>query len=121
MESKSSYLLILVLCFGFALSSFGQLVVDAGKDTTYCTGAGTMYLGNHITIRNGIEPYSISWECKVPKGSYSYFTANDLLNDTSALTPIITYTPSNNNWIKFTIHVTDGENHYTKDSIRVRF
>jgi hypothetical protein len=115
--------LLLILCFGFfsAISSYGQLSVDVGKDTTYCAEVGKMYLGDKLIIRNGVEPYSIKWECKVPMGLYSYFTASDFLSDTTAISPFFTYTPPNNQWIKFMIHITDGKNNYAEDSIRVRF
>lgn len=123
MKTKRSNFLLLILCFGFfsAISSYGQLSVDVGKDTTYCAEVGKMYLGDKLIIKNGVEPYSIKWECKVPKGLYSYFTASDLLSDTTVISPFFTYTPSNNQWIKFTIHITDGKNNYAEDSIRVRF
>jgi hypothetical protein len=123
MKTKKYNFLLLILCFGFfsTMSSYGQLSVDIGKDTTYCADVGKMYLGDKMIIKNGVEPYSIKWECKVPKGLYSYFTASDFLNDTTAISPFLTYTPPNNQWIKFTIHVTDSKNNYTMDSIRVRF
>jgi len=99
---------------------FSQLTVDAGKDTTYCVGlyASTMYLES-ATIEGGIEPYTIAWECKVPKGSYSYYTASDLLNDTTVLEPQIRSTFGGK--IKYVLNVTDSENNYAKDSIYVRF
>lgn len=122
MKTKKDNFLLLILCFGFfsTISSYGQLSVDVGKDTTYCPGIGKMMLGDNAIIKNGVEPYSIKWECNVPKGLYSYFTASDLLSDTTAISPFFKYTPTNK-WIKFTIHVTDRNNNYTKDSIRVRF
>jgi len=123
METRNSNIIFLLfgfICF-FSLRSNGQLIVDAGKDTTYCTGVGKLYLGNNVAIKNGVEPYSISWECKVPKGLYSFFTASDLLSDTTAISPFITYTPTNNEWIKFTLHITDSQNNSAEDSIRVRF
>jgi hypothetical protein len=123
MDIKKINFLLLMLCFGFfsTISSYGQLSVEVGKDTTYCTNVSKMYLGDKLIIKNGVEPYSIKWECKVPKGLYSYFTASDLLSDTTDISPFFTYTPPNNQWIKFTVHITDGKNNYAEDSIRVRF
>ncbi len=118
---------IFFLCFiSFILLGtklgFSQVTVDAGKDTTYCVGLypTTMYLEN-ATIKNGVEPYSVKWECKEPKGLYSYYTASDFLNDTTLLSPLIVDHISWPKWIKFIVHVTDSENNYAKDSINVRF
>lgn len=122
METKNAFLLVLLFCLGFSLSNYGQLNVDAGKDTTYCTGNGKMYLGNNVTIKNGVEPYSIKWECKVPRGGlHPYYTASDLLTDSTAVSPIIRGVPTSNEWIKFTLHVTDSQNNYATDIIKVRF
>lgn len=121
MRTKITYFLVLIFCLGFSLSNYGQLFVDAGKDTTYCSEIGERYLGKGVTIKNGVEPYSIAWECKVQKGSYSYYTASDLLNDTTVISPYFKGKPSSNQWITFIIHVTDSENNSAKDSIKVRF
>ena len=100
-----------------------QLMVDAGKDTTFCTGQNieSLQLGTTAKIENGTEPYTIAWECKIPKGLDSYFTASDLLSDTTILSPYFLYNPIHIEWIKFTLHVTDSENKYAKDSIYIRF
>jgi len=121
MRSEKLLVLILISCIGISYSCLGQLTVDVGKDTTYCTGVGKMYLGKNVTIKNGIEPYTLAWECKVPKGLNSFFHASDLLSDTTAISPYFTYNPTNNRWIKFILHVTDSDNNYRKDSILVRF
>ena len=111
--------------FTFALgeSCFSQLNVKLGKDTTYCVGLhpDTMYLPQNITINGGIEPYTIAWECKVPKGLYEFYTASDFLNDTTILTPYFVNSHNPGKWILLTLHVTDSENNYVKDSIRIRF
>ncbi|HEY3371381.1 MAG TPA: T9SS type A sorting domain-containing protein [Prolixibacteraceae bacterium] len=121
MRTKNTYFLLLLFCLGFSFSNYGQLSVDAGKDTTFCSGVEKLYLGKGVSIKNGVEPYSIAWECKVPKGSYSYYTASDLLNDTTVISPYFRGTVSPNQWINFIIHVTDSENKSAMDIIRVRF
>lgn len=123
MKTKNCYFRILLLFLGFSFPffSFGQLIVDAGKDTTYCTGKGKMYLGTSVTIKNGVEPYSFTWECKVPGGGlHPFYTASDLLSDSTAISPIIIGVPISNEWINFTLHVTDSQNNSAKDIIRVR-
>jgi len=64
-------------------------MVDAGKDTTYCIGqyAHTMYLGDLAIIKNGVEPYSISWECNVELSEHLTYTVKDFLNDKTLLSP----------------------------------
>jgi hypothetical protein len=100
-----------------------QLMVDAGKDTTFCTGQNihSLILGTTAKIENGFPPYSIVWECKIPKGGYSFFTASDLLSDTTILSPYFLYNPIHVKRIKFILHITDSENKYAKDSIFIRF
>ena len=111
--------------FTFALgeSCFSQLNVKLGKDTTYCVGLhpDTMYLPQNITISGGKEPYTFAWECKEPKGLYEFYTASDFLNDTTILTPYFVNSHNPGKWILLTLHVTDSENNYVKDSIRIRF
>ena len=104
-------------------NGYKKLTVDAGNDTTYCTGKGidSLFLGVNALIKNGTAPYSISWECKVPKGLNTFFTASDLLSDTTILSPQILYAPSNAKWINFVLHITDSVNNYAMDSIKVRF
>lgn len=111
-----------ILLFLF-LQAYPQFTVDAGKDTTFCISMypDSIYLGDNISIKNGIEPYTIAWECKAPKGEYDYYTASDFSNDSTAVSPYIEGWYSNGKWIKFILHVTDSENNYAKDTINVRF
>jgi len=125
MEIKKIIQLSFFFFFAFALGKtcFSQLTVEMGKDTTYCVGLhpDTMYLPQNITINGGIEPYTIAWECKVPKGLYDFHTASYFLNDTTILTPYFTNWLYPGKWIRFTLHITDSENNYVKDSLRIRF
>lgn len=111
------------LTFALGKTCFSQLTVEVGKDTTYCVGLhpDTMYLPQNITISGGTEPYTIAWECKEPKGLYEFYTASDFLNDTTILTPYFVNAHNPGKWIALTILVTDSENNYAKDSIRIRF
>jgi len=125
MKIKNSYFIFMLLfySFSFSICSFGQLIVDAGKDTTYCIGqyAHTMYLGDLAIIKNGVEPYSISWECNVELSEHLTYMAKEFLNDTTLLSPLIIDHISWPEWIKFIIHVRDRQNNYARDSINVRF
>ncbi|HET6557116.1 MAG TPA: T9SS type A sorting domain-containing protein [Prolixibacteraceae bacterium] len=116
-------LMLISICLSFSLNTHGQIIVEAGNDTTYCSGVYTteIPMGLKVKIQNGIEPYTYAWECKIPKGNYSFYTASDFLNDTTAISPSFTYPPANNQWVTFTLHVTDSENNSGKDSIRFRF
>lgn len=115
---------ILITLLGFLpTNGKAQLMVDAEKDTTFCTGQNieSLQLGTNVKIENSKEPNAIAWECKIPRGPDSYFTASDLLSDTTILSPYFLYNPVNVEWIKCTLHVTDSENKYAKDSICIRF
>lgn len=116
-------ILILVCSTFFSFNVQAQLTVNAGKDTTFCTGQNidSLLLGTTAKIENGIPPFSIQWECKIPKGLDSYYTASDLLSDTTILSPRFLSPMNPGEWIKFTLHVTDSENNYSKDSIFIRF
>jgi hypothetical protein len=116
-------IVLFLISFLISMSTYSQFKVDAGKDTTFCTGQNihSLILGTTAKIENGFPPYSIVWECKIPKGGYSFFTASDLLSDTTILSPYFLYNPNHVEWIKFILHVTDSENKYAKDSIFIRF
>ncbi len=125
MKSRNFNFELLVLCFSFffTLSSHGQLFVDAGNDTTFCTGPNTdsLIIGANVKIENGVEPYTIAWECEV-NSILGLETASDILNDSTLISPTIingcwVYT----NGVKFTINVTDSVGNYAKDSINVGF
>jgi len=115
--------LLILISFFISTGSYSQLKVDAGKDTTFCTGQNidSLFLGTTAKIENGTPPFSIQWECKIPKGMDSFFTASDLLSDTTILSPRFLFPPNQGEWIKFILHVTDSENNYSKDSINIRF
>ncbi len=125
MKIKKCYLVLLISYFGFSFSSFGQMTVDAGKDTTYCTDPGTtsIPMGLKVNTKNGVAPYAIAWECKiVPYGILAPLTASDILNDTTLISPTIIkgvwlFTDK----ITFTLLVTDHAGNRVKDSIKVGF
>lgn len=116
-------IVLFLISFLISMSTYSQFKVDAGKDTTFCTGQNidSLFIGTTAKIENGIPPYSIQWECNIPKGLDAYYTASDLLSDTTILTPYFLYNPNHVEWIKFILHVTDSENNYSKDSIFIRF
>jgi len=116
-------IVLFLISFLISMSTYSQFKVDAGKDTTFCTGQNidSLFLGTTAKFENGIPPYSIQWECKIPKGLDAYYTASDLLSDSTILSPRFLYPLNPGEWIKFTLHVTDSENNYSKDSISIRF
>jgi len=105
-------------CYFNASANFN---VDAGKDTNYCKGfsATPMKLGTNVKIKNGVAPFTFAWKCKVPKGLNSFFTASDLLNDTTVISPKIEYAPSQR--ITFFLNVTDSFGNVAKDTINTSF
>jgi hypothetical protein len=125
MKIKKYYLVLLITCLSFYFNSFGQLTVDVGKDTTYCTSPNTtsIPMGLKVIIKNGIEPYNLAWECLVtPYGILKPQTASDILNDTTILSPTIL----NGTWlyadnIKFRLTVKDHAGKYASDSITIGF
>lgn len=126
MKPKNCHFVVLVICFGIALNSFGQLVVNAGKDTTYCTDPNTtaIPMGLSVSIKNGIEPYNYAWECVVvPFSTLKPQTASDILDDSTLVSPTIkepiwAYTDDK---VKFILNVSDHIGNQAKDSIYVDF
>lgn len=128
MKTKKCNFLLLTLCFGFfsTISSYGQLSVDVGKDTTYCSDPNTtaIPMGLKVSVKNGVEPYTFAWECVVvPYGTLKPLTASDILNDSTLISPIIKEAVwiLTENKVKFILHVTDHIGNRVKDSINVSF
>lgn len=113
----------LVIFLFLFVKAYSQLTVDAGKDTTFCISMypDSICLGENVTIKNGVEPYTIAWECDTFKRLHWNYSASNFLSDTSIVNPYFVYYPDDFEWKRFTIHVTDAENNYAKDSINVRF
>jgi len=125
MKIKKSYFVLLIFCYGFSFNSFGQLTVDVGKDTIYCSDPGTssIPMGLKVNIKDGVAPFTLAWECLVaPYGILKEQTASDVLNDSTILSPsIINGAWLYTNKIKFTLNVIDHAGNYAKDSINVGF
>lgn len=98
-------------------------IVDAGKDTTYCTGQNinSLILGAVSKVTNGKPPYKFAWECDYRITDKLVFSASFLLNDTTLQTPTFKSIPVDQDWLKFTLTVTDSESNVTRDSLFVRF
>lgn len=126
MKIKNYKYLALLFFLGVAFQSLGQLIVDIGKDTTYCTDPNTtaIPMGLNINIQNGIEPYTYAWECMVvPFGYQVPHMASDILDDSTKVSPTIIdpiwiYTE---NKVKFTLKVIDHLGNRAQDSINVDF
>ena len=114
---------ICFISFTILLSTYSQLILDAGKDTAFCVNLypDTMYVGSSILIENGTPPFSFAWECKVPKGLYSFYTASDILNDTTIRSPYIIFGPTITDSIMFYLHLSDDSKDTISDSLLVRF
>jgi len=125
MKIKKSYFVLLIFCYGFSFNSFGQLTVDVGKDTIYCSDPGTssIPMGLKVNIKDGVAPFTLAWECLVaPYGILKEQTVSDVLNDSTILSPsIINGAWLYTNKIKFTLNVIDHAGNYAKDSINVGF
>jgi hypothetical protein len=124
MKYKMKQLLLTYCIFLMYLPLNAQLKVDAGNDTTFCSGFGqtdTLFLGSGLKIENGAPPYSYRWETKLELTPNLIFTASDFLNDTTSANPYFKDWLALPNRIRFTVQVTDAENNTAKDSITVGF
>jgi hypothetical protein len=120
MKQKNIIVLLFILTW---FSSYSQLIVDAGKDTTFCTGQNinTMILGTTAKIMNGKPPFKFAWECTYRLTDKLIFSASDFLNDTTLQSPTFKNIPVDQDWLRFTLTVTDSENNVARDSLFVRF
>lgn len=119
----NKFLFSACIIFITSQSGFSQLTVDVGKDTVYCTNPYTdkLILGDNVKIGNGIEPYTIAWECNV-NTFIGRKTASDLLNDSTLVSPFF----KNGVWlyvekVDFILKVVDHEGNVAKDTINVVF
>lgn len=128
---KIKYFLFLLVitfcsCLLFSFSTYGQLSLKIGNDTTYCADPNTTFIpmGLKVNIQNGVAPYTYAWECEiVPYGTLKPQTASDVLNDSTLMSPTLTdgvwlYAADKN---KFILHVTDHAGNHVKDSLNVKF
>jgi hypothetical protein len=126
MKSKKIPIILLLLSFILTNNSFGQMIVEIGKDTVYCTDPNTtsIPMGLNVNIKNGVEPFRFAWECKVvPNGILKPLTASDILDDSTMVSPIL-IDPIwlySENKVKFILHVSDHLNNRAEDSIQVDF
>lgn len=103
---------------------YGQLSLDLGNDTTYCTGLyfnDNMVLAPNATIKNAIEPISYTWDCQLKLSETLVFTASDFLDDTTQISPKFIEQIRWSEWIKFKLTVTDATGSSAADSLKVRF
>ena len=118
-------LLLFCSCLVYSFNTYGQLTLDVGNDTTYCSDPNTtaIPMGIKVDIKNGVGPYTYAWECKfVPNGVLKPQIASDVLNDSTLMSP----TFIDGVWlyadkIKFILHVTDQAGQSAKDSLNLRF
>jgi hypothetical protein len=97
--------------------------VNAGNDTTFCTGfpEPEYYIGS-IKIHGGTPPYKYSWS-----GTYNNevrtYTAKELLTDTAISNPRFKdgIKLGNDEWLNLSISVTDSDGLIAVDEKKVRF
>ena len=55
----------------------------------YCGGfyPDTMYMRDCIIIKNGLEPYTLSWECPLKLARILVFKNSNILNETTTSNP----------------------------------
>lgn len=117
----------IILSFTCFLNVNAQLVTNAGNDIHSCdmdTNANAILIGGSPTASNGTLPYTYSWtiapiELGFP-GSGLFFSASDILNDTSVANPILIerYAATS---IDFFLKVTDATGVISYDTCKFSF
>ena len=117
---KSKFIIVLFFLILNFQGSYGQLIVNAGNDTTYCDcSATTLNLGGFPTAIGGEEPYTYSWSI-IPKNHYGIILkVYYLLNDSTLANPPLRARTIINDTITFILNVTDGNSNTGKDSVNV--
>jgi hypothetical protein len=108
-------LLQCLLIFAIPINTWGQCVVDAGKDTTFCGSDGYTLAG---VVTGGKAPFTYTWETLYTDLIGNY-TASAFLDDTTAQKPKIKEIPPTI-WHKFYLTVNDADGKVCKDSILIR-
>lgn len=122
-QCKTIPLLFFAFCI-VGLDSFGQTILDAGPDTTFCKGlfnTDTLTLGTSVKIQGAQGPVIYAWECEYILSPTLAFTASDFLDDTTKLTPYFIDYLTWPDWISFVLNVEDSIGNQATDSLKVRF
>ncbi|MDP2890925.1 MAG: hypothetical protein Q8P34_18410 [Bacteroidota bacterium] len=130
MKAKRIFFVLLTLYFSISFSSksFGQLIVDAGKDTIVCSGntddegIERIKIGGNPTASGGVGPYKFTWSGKrkiYPSSKYMLY-ASDILEDTTQCNPTFKRNSAPEDWFTFHLKVEDASNHIGYDSVRIR-
>jgi len=104
-----------------SVKTFGQLTVNAGNDTAVCIsvwGFDTLQIGGNPTASGGIEPYIFTWSTNYTIGSHTYGASHFIDDSTNPNPKIINPT---DDFLKFTLIVTDNQGTQASDSITVKF
>jgi len=92
LTQKRSFLYLLVLLFFLSTNStFSQLVIDAGNDTTICSTPDPIILGGNPTAYGGVAPYKYEWSVYSDLNGNPY-PADLFLSDSSAANPALSNT-----------------------------
>ena len=91
---------ILLIFSLFSTLSYGQIVVDAGNDTTICAGE-SVRLGGNPTVAGGLAPYTYTW------------TPNTAISNPSLANPTASPTVTT----EYKVSITDANGRSAKDSL----
>jgi hypothetical protein len=115
----------LILIFFFLLSSSmklsGQLTVNAGIDTIFCSGMGDLRLGGNPTASGGEEPYTYKWELLPVFVRDHRISTSRLINDSTSANPLLmslSYSGLNDT-VTFVLTVTDADSNSKNDSVKI--
>lgn len=98
-----------------------QLIVDAGKDTSYCSGLkDSIILGGNPTAKNGIEPYKYIWKTVAQDKENNIFKDySDFINNDTIANPIFKSSSCKDLIVKLYVKVIDKNNNEVNDSVIV--
>ncbi len=116
MKELSILFLILI-----STTTFGQLKINAGNDTTICVsamGIDIIEIGGNPTASGGIEPYSYTWSTNYSIGSQFFGTSYFLDDSTNSNPKIVNYALDS---LRLKLMVTDNLGAKAEDSIAIRF
>jgi hypothetical protein len=119
MKATLIFLFFFLLTAAFRLN--GQLTVNAGIDTIFCSGSGDLKLGGNPTASGGVEPYTYKWELLPVYAHDQRIWAYWLINDSTSANPSLKSLGYSrlNDTVTFVLTVTDADFDSKTDSIKI--